>query len=175
MRRIALWTTATVVIVVLLFTYRTSLSGPAATATAGGAQAPGVVTAPGPSAGTGAVTPSRTSGSGSGTASGPAKPLASSGSSPAKAVEVNGSVAQTPFGPLLVRITVHGHTITDVTALTYPSGTGRDHEINARALPVLRSETLTAQNARIDTVSGATYTSDGYRRSLQAALDAAHL
>ena len=43
------------------------------------------------------------------------------------------------------------------------------------ALPILRSETLTAQSAQIDTVSGATYTSDAYIRSLQSAIDAAHL
>jgi uncharacterized protein with FMN-binding domain len=40
---------------------------------------------------------------------------------------------------------------------------------------VLRQETLAAQNAGIDTVSGATVTSDGYLQSLQSALDAAHL
>jgi uncharacterized protein with FMN-binding domain len=57
----------------------------------------------------------------------------------------------------------------------YPSGNGRDREINAYALPVLRQETLAAQSATIDAVSGATVTSEGYRESLQSALDAAHL
>ena len=57
----------------------------------------------------------------------------------------------------------------------YPNENGRDQEINAYALPVLRQETLDAQSANIDTVSGATVTSDGYIESLQAALDAAQL
>jgi uncharacterized protein with FMN-binding domain len=47
--------------------------------------------------------------------------------------------------------------------------------ISAGAEPQLRQEALQAQSAHIDTVSGATYTSEGYRQSLQAALDAAHL
>ena len=57
----------------------------------------------------------------------------------------------------------------------YPTGNGRDQEINAYALPILTQETLQAQSANIDSVSGATVTSDGYLQSLQAALDAAHL
>jgi len=71
--------------------------------------------------------------------------------------------------------TVTNGKITDVAVPTYPHDNGRDQEINAYALPVLRSETLSAQSADIDTVSGATVTSDGYLQSLQAALDAAHL
>ena len=86
-----------------------------------------------------------------------------------------GSVAQTRWGPVQVTITVAGGKITDVAVPTYPNGNGRDQEINAYALPVLRQETLAAQGADIDTVSGATVTSDGYLESLQAALDAAHL
>ena len=86
-----------------------------------------------------------------------------------------GSVAQTRWGPVQVAITVSGGAITDVTVPVYPDGNGRDREINAYALPVLRQEVLAAQSADIDAVSGATVTSDGYIESLQAALDAAHL
>lgn len=46
---------------------------------------------------------------------------------------------------------------------------------SAEAIPVLSRETLQAQSGNIDTVSGATYTSEGYRQSLQSALDAAAL
>jgi hypothetical protein len=66
-------------------------------------------------------------------------------------------------------------------ATTKPSGDGtfdgnfRDQQINAYALPTLRQETLDAQSADIDAVSGATVTSDGYKQSLQSAIDAAHL
>jgi uncharacterized protein with FMN-binding domain len=62
-----------------------------------------------------------------------------------------------------------------VDVVRYPSGNGRDQEINSYALPVLVQETLRAQNAHIDMVSGATVTSGGYLRSLQAALDRAGL
>jgi uncharacterized protein with FMN-binding domain len=82
---------------------------------------------------------------------------------------------QTRWGPVQVRVTVAGGRITDVTAVTYPQDNPRDQQINSSALPELRSEALRAQGADIDTVSGATYTSDGYRESLQSALDAAGL
>jgi len=87
----------------------------------------------------------------------------------------DGSVAQTTFGPVQVRITVADGQVTDVTVLTYPDRDRRDAEINSYALPILRQAALQAQSAEIDTVSGATATSDGYRESLQAALDAANL
>ncbi|PGH42774.1 FMN-binding protein [Micromonospora sp. WMMA1996] len=86
-----------------------------------------------------------------------------------------GSVAQTRWGPVQVRITVSGGKITDVAAVQVPDGNHRDQEINDYAVPILRQEALAAQSARIDTVSGATVTSDGYRESLQSAIDAAHL
>ncbi len=157
MRRITLWIVATVAIVVLLFSYRTSLSGPATTPQSdSGAQPAGVVaTAP--------STPMpRPSGSGQPTATA------------ARGVSVNGTVAQTRWGPVQVRVHITGSKITDVVTLVSPSGNGHDQEINAYALPQLRSQALTAQSARIDGVSGATVTSDGYRESLQAALAAAH-
>jgi uncharacterized protein with FMN-binding domain len=90
-------------------------------------------------------------------------------------VTYTGTVAQTRWGPVQVTITVADGKITSVTVPVYPTGNGRDQEINARALPILRRETLSAQSAGIDGVSGATVTSDGYKESLQAALDAAHL
>jgi uncharacterized protein with FMN-binding domain len=74
-----------------------------------------------------------------------------------------------------VRITVSGGKVTAVDVVEYPDSNGRDQEINARALPVLVQETLQAQSAKIDMVSGATYTSDGYLTSLQSALDQAGL
>ena len=55
------------------------------------------------------------------------------------------------------------------------TATAEDQEINAQALPVLVQETLDAQSAKIDMVSGATVTSDGYLASLQSALDEAGL
>ncbi|MET9907853.1 FMN-binding protein [Streptomyces sp. NPDC006476] len=86
---------------------------------------------------------------------------------------VTGSTIQTRWGPVQVKVTVKSGKLTDVTAVQYPTDNPRDQEINSYALPRLRSEALQAQSANIDTVSGATYTSDGYRQSLQSALDSA--
>ncbi|MFM9442434.1 FMN-binding protein [Streptomyces acidiscabies] len=82
-----------------------------------------------------------------------------------------GASVPTRYGPVQVRVTVSGGRITGVTLLAHPDGNPRDQQINAYAVPRLTQETLTAQSAHVDTVSGATYTSGGYRRSLQSALD----
>jgi uncharacterized protein with FMN-binding domain len=99
----------------------------------------------------------------------------SGGSSTTGTKTVTGDTAQTQWGPVQVKITVKSGKLTDVTVLQSPSENPRDQEINSYALPELKSEALAAQSASIDTVSGATYTSDGYRQSLQSALDSAGL
>jgi uncharacterized protein with FMN-binding domain len=73
-----------------------------------------------------------------------------------------------------VQLKITGGRIVAVQVLQRPSGNSHDDEVNGYALPQLRSEVLSAQSANIDTVGGATVTSDGYIESLQAALDAAH-
>ena len=150
MRRITLWLFSTVAALVLLFSYRTSTNS---TAQASSPQI--VATAPATTPTTGPTTAPTTATGGSKT--------------------YTGSVASTRWGDVQVSITVTNGKITDVAVPVYPSENGRDQEINASALPVLRQETLAAQGAGIDTVSGATVTSDGYLQSLQSALDAAHL
>ena len=85
----------------------------------------------------------------------------------------DGSTVQTRYGDVQVEVTVVGGVITDATALQLPSGDGRSDRISQVSAPILRSEALTAQSAQIDGVTGATYTSTGYARSLQAALDSA--
>jgi uncharacterized protein with FMN-binding domain len=102
-----------------------------------------------------------------------APPASSSGATAAGAV--TGAVAQTRWGPVQVQITVENGRITGVTVPQYPDGNGRDRQINDVALPELVQETLSAQSADIDMVSGATVTSDGYLESLQSALDQAGL
>jgi uncharacterized protein with FMN-binding domain len=154
MRRITLWLLSTIAAVVLLFSYRTSTDGGGLPATAAQAPAAGGPGTPTPTTGT---TPAPASGGGSG------------------ARAYAGSVAQTRWGPVQVSITVANGRITAVSVPAYPNGNGRDAEINSYALPILRQETVSAQSADVDTVSGATVTSDGYKQSLQAALDAAHL
>ena len=74
-----------------------------------------------------------------------------------------------------MQITVAKGKITAAKAVVYPQENGRDLEINAYAVPQLESETVSAQSASIDAVSGATVTSDGYIQSLQSAIDQAHL
>ncbi|MFJ5731006.1 FMN-binding protein [Streptomyces paradoxus] len=86
---------------------------------------------------------------------------------------LTGSTVETKYGPVQVRITLTGSRITEASALRYPDGTARSRDINSTAVPRLNQETLQAQSADIDTVSGATYTSAGYRQSLQSALDRA--
>ncbi|MFD3504544.1 FMN-binding protein [Streptomyces sp. NPDC058678] len=86
---------------------------------------------------------------------------------------LTGDSVQTRYGPVQVRATLKNGKLTDVTAVTYPQENPRDQQINAYAVPQLTREALTAQSADIDTVSGATYTSEGYRQSLQSALDSA--
>lgn len=92
-----------------------------------------------------------------------------------QSVVVAGPVVDTQYGPVQVQVTVRGGRIVDAHTLQHPSGDGQTDRINGYAVPQLNQETMAAQNANIDTVSGATYTSGGYRQSLQAALDAAHL
>ena len=98
-----------------------------------------------------------------------------SGTGTAQTATVTGTSTDTRWGPVQVQITVANGEITDVTVVEYPTGNGKDRQINARALPVLVQETLDAQSADIDMVSGATFTSEGYLESLQSALDEAGL
>jgi len=74
-----------------------------------------------------------------------------------------------------VQITVEDGKVTKSIVLQVPWNDRKDQEINSRAVPTLNAETVQAQSADIDMVSGATYTSKGYIESLQAALDQAHL
>ena len=154
MRRIVIWLASTVTVVVLLFGYHTSTNK---------------VSSPGVPSNTSSPTTS------TGKKSSPPANSGSPGStsSPAKITTYAGSVAQTRWGPVQVKITVQGGRLTKVTILQQPSGNSRDAEINNYALPILINESLKAQSANIDMVSGATVTSDGYVRSLQAALDEA--
>ena len=86
-----------------------------------------------------------------------------------------GDAVDTRWGPVQVRITVQNGRITAADAVQYPQENPRDQEINAYAVPQLNQEVVQQQSAGIDAVSGATVTSDGYLRSLQSAVDQAHL
>ncbi|MFJ3192823.1 FMN-binding protein [Streptomyces griseoviridis] len=94
-------------------------------------------------------------------------PSVSASSGTSSGTVVKGSTVTTDKGPVQVEVTFDGDTITAVRMLQQPN-----HPQTAAAVPQLIAETLDAQSADIDTVSGATITSGGYRTSLQAALDA---
>ena len=86
-----------------------------------------------------------------------------------------GAQGNTRFGPVQVQITVVNGKITNAVALTYPTGSFRDQQINQQAIPYLIQETLAAQSANIQGVGGASYTSQGWANSLQSALTKAGL
>jgi uncharacterized protein with FMN-binding domain len=79
----------------------------------------------------------------------------------------------TPFSIISVRVTLTGGELTKVETVELSGENARTEAINARAEPILREEALKAGSAKIDVVSGATYTSQSYQRSLQAAIDRA--
>jgi uncharacterized protein with FMN-binding domain len=84
---------------------------------------------------------------------------------------VTGAVANTAYGPVQVQAVFRGKRIVAVNILRKPTSTENDIQIGQFAFPKLTAETITAQSARIDSVSGATYTSGGYIKSLQSVLD----
>jgi uncharacterized protein with FMN-binding domain len=163
MRRVILAICATAVGLVLLLSFKTHSQS----------AAPGTS----PAAALGTPTP----GNGAGTAGAATAPAASGSAAPANSTAAKSGAAKTVagaawptiYGPVQVRITVTGGKLTAVTALEYPTDTPRDAQINAFAIPQLNAEALAAGSAKIDTVSGATYTSGGYLGSLQSALDKA--
>jgi uncharacterized protein with FMN-binding domain len=155
MRRIVIWLASTVTVVVLLFGYHTSTNKTTSGTTEAG------------------MSGSTTSAGNQPSASPWSRSSGSSGTPSTKITTYTGSVAQTRWGPVQVKISVQGGRLTKVTILQHPSGNSRDAQINNDALPILINETVTAQSATIDMVSGATVTSAGYVQSLQAALDQA--
>ncbi len=101
-------------------------------------------------------------------------PLALGDGSSAVAAGVSGSATgpliTTRYGPVQVSVVAAGGRLTEVTAVRLPTG-GRSGSIADYSAPILQREALAAQGAGIQTVSGATYTSQGYATSLQGALD----
>ena len=90
---------------------------------------------------------------------------------PAGETSVDGKVANTSYGPVQIQLIKRNGKIVKVAVLMQPTNTLNDVQIGKFAFPKLISETLAAQNGKIDAVSGATYTSAGYIQSLQSALD----
>ena len=167
MNRIVFWVMSTVTVLVMLFSYHTSTGGAVSASTS--QLAPNQ---PAISSGADASTSSGgTSGASTDTSSG--STTGASGSTTKSTF--TGNNISTRWGPVQVKITVASGQITAVDMLAYPYDNPRDQQISSQSLPILISETMDAQSAQIDMVSGATYTSDGYIQSLQSALDQAGL
>jgi uncharacterized protein with FMN-binding domain len=130
-----------------------------------------------PAASAGAPAPSAGTSSPAGSTAGQAASATHGASStaPAAARTVTGAVASTQHGPMQVQLTLAGTKITKVTLLQRTDDGAESDQIDAYAIPKLTSETLAAQSAHIDAVSGASYTSSGYIQSLQSALDKASI
>jgi uncharacterized protein with FMN-binding domain len=161
------WLGSTVTVVVLLFSYKTSTGG-SLTADSAAVSSTAPVVGSGSSGSSGSGDSSGPSGSWRDSSGG-----SSGGSSATSSTTVTGDVAQTRWGPVQVAVSVADGKVTDVQVVEYPNENPRDAQINSYALPILIQETVSAQSANIDMVSGATVTSEGYIASLQSALDQA--
>ena len=187
MRRIVLWAMSTLTVLVLLFSYSTSRSSSAVVA----AETRPVTTSSKTSDSTGSTSGSSSASSTDSSGQEPADDTTtdsstssgSSGSSGSQdstgtssaAKTYAGDAVMTRYGNVQVQITVKDGTITAAEVLQVPWNDRRDQMINAAAVPVYNEETVNAQSAQIDVVSGATYTWDGYTQSLQSAIDQANL
>jgi uncharacterized protein with FMN-binding domain len=96
----------------------------------------------------------------------PAQPVGVSGS-------FTGSVANTRYGPVQVKIVVKNGKIVDAQAVQAPSGS--NDRYTQKAVPRLREQTIAAQSANVQGVSGASFTSYGWYESLASAIAQAGL
>ena len=164
MKRVLFSVVGTVLGLVGLLTFKshgpTKLTGAALPS----AQLPGTTTTPAATPSTTTSAPPQPGPTATPTTSAPASSSGKSGSAVGQAI-------QTPYGIVQVKVTVAGGKITDVSFVQLTAFDGRSQMINQAAAPILLQQTLSAQSAQIDGVSGATYTSNGYVQSLQSALD----
>jgi uncharacterized protein with FMN-binding domain len=94
---------------------------------------------------------------------------------PPGSVTAKGPLVRTPFSSIQVQATVHRGKLIDVRTLSLTGSDTHTQALNARAEPILREEALKAGSADIDVVTGATYTSESWRESLIAAIEAARV
>jgi hypothetical protein len=168
MRRAILAVVSTIAGLVALLSFKSHVPAIAAATSGTGVTSGGTSGSGTGSSGSGTSGTSGTSGSssgGQGFATGQQTGL------PADEHTVTGNVANTIYGPVQIQLVVKDNKIVKVSVLQQPRNTINDIQIGQFAFPRLIGETLTAQNAKIDSVSGATYTSGGYIESLQSAVD----
>ena len=162
MRRVILAVTGTIAGLVALLSFKSHVPSAPVAATVGG------------SGGTAASSPSSSSSSGGGQTEvvpGAFPQGSIARNLPPGETAVAGKVASTSYGPVQIQLIKKDTKIVKVAVLVQPTNTLHDVQIGEFAFPKLISETLAAQNGKIDAVSGATYTSAGYTPSLQSALD----
>jgi uncharacterized protein with FMN-binding domain len=178
MRRIVIAIASTISGLVLLFSYHTSTNQSLVSAAGSLPLAP-LPTNKSSSSDSSSSDSSSSGSSSSSTSSDPSSSSAPSTSNGQGGGGVSGTftggAADTAYGPVQVQISVSGGKITSVQILQVPQESSHDVRINSQAVPILNQEAVQAQSAQIDSVSGATYTSQGYTQSLQSAIDAAHL
>ena len=136
-----------------------------------GAATPTALGAPASGGKGAAPAPSAPAAGGTGSSTGPA---AASGGAAGPARQATGAVVPYGYGELSVTVTVTGNQITAVSVPVLRTAEPYSQQLAQQVLPMLRSEVLAAHSARINAVSGATYTSEAYAQSIQSALDKLH-
>jgi uncharacterized protein with FMN-binding domain len=111
------------------------------------------------------------SAAGSSPSSQPSPPAAAGGGTHT----ATGALEKYGYGELAVRVTVSGNRISQLTVPSLLTADPTSQQIAAQAIPMLRSQVLAADSAGINGVSGATFTSQAYEQSVQAALDKLHI
>ncbi|MCL5113465.1 MAG: FMN-binding protein [Patescibacteria group bacterium] len=85
-----------------------------------------------------------------------------------------GSVADAYYGQVQVQAVINNNKITNLKFLSYPNSHPASVYINQQAIPYLKQETIQSQNANVQIISGATFTSEAFIQSLTNALSKAH-
>lgn len=152
MRRFLIALIGTIAGLAALLSFKSASSTAGTTATASG-----TTSTPSASSGSTSKAATKTSGAGSQTSG----------------TTLTGAVEQSPYGPTQVAVTLDGKKIVAVKVLQHTDDGTMSQQIDSNALPQLTKEALTAQSGKIDAVTGASYTSAGYIKSLQSALDKA--
>jgi uncharacterized protein with FMN-binding domain len=157
----------TVVGLVAVLGYHSQSAPPAAALSGAGAASPGSSATP--------SAPARTPSSTRTSAPAGAKASTKAGTATTAASgTATGPSEQFGYGALDVTVTVQGGRITKISVPSLQTAEPTSQQISQQAIPMLTSEVMSAQSLNVNAVSGATYTSDAYAQSLQAALDKLH-
>ena len=142
----------------------------AASAPTGGQNASATTSPP-----TGDITSTSAAANPSTAATGPSGPVTKTGSGPTVLRSATGPVEQYGYGQLAVRVTVNGTKITSLSVVGLQTAESYSQQIADQVIPMLHNEVLAAQNAQVNGISGASYTTQAYLSSIQSALDTLHI